>query len=267
MPKISPLASVDPKARLADDVEVGPFCVVGPDVVLSEGTRLLSNAVVIGHTTLGKGNIVHPGVVLGSVPQDLKFKGEPTKLVVGDNNHFREHATVHIGTEKGGGLTSIGSNNLFMVNCHIGHDDQIGSRCILANNVMLAGHVVMGNNVILNGAVGVNAFVTIGDFAYIAGQARIHHDVPPFVKVSDDDRIRALNITGLKRAGFAEADIEALDEAARMIFFSRRMSFAQAVAQYDTMNGINAHVKSMIEFLRRRDAGRHGRYLESKRPK
>jgi UDP-N-acetylglucosamine acyltransferase len=140
---------------------------------------------------------------------------------------------------------------------------------VIANNVMLAGHVVVGNNVILNGAVGVNAFVTIGDFAYIAGAARIHHDVPPFVKVSGEDEVRALNAVGLKRAGMSEADIEALDNAARTLFFNRRKAFQSAVKEFDMTNGngVNPHVKVMVEFLRRRDLGKHGRYLESRRGK
>jgi len=258
---------VDPKAKLAEDVEVGPFCLVGPDVTLGSGTRLLSHAVVTGHTTLGAGNVIHPYAVIGGDPQDLKYKGAPTRLVIGDNNQIREHVTIHVGTEKGGGVTSVGSNNLLMVNAHIGHDVQLGSRCIIANNVMIAGHVVIGNNVVLNGAAGLNAFVTIGDFAYIGGAARIHHDVPPFVKVSGDDEIRALNTTGLKRAGVSQCDIDALEEAARAIFFNRRRPFAEAIAEFDTKNGINAHVKQMVEFLHRRNLGKHGRYLESLRNK
>jgi UDP-N-acetylglucosamine acyltransferase len=272
MPKIDRLASVDPKANLADDVEVGPFCVVGPDVTLGAGTRLLSHVVVTGHTKIGQRNIFHPHSVVGGPPQDLKYKGEPTGLEIGNDNHIRENCTIHIGTTygskiNGGGITRIGDNNLLMVNVHVAHDVQIGSRCIIANNVMIAGHVVIGNNVILNGAVGINQWVTIGDFVYAVGAARIHHDVPPFVKVSDQDEIRALNEVGLKRAGLSEVDIEALEDAVRRLFNSRRKAFSAAMSEFDTMNGINSHVKTMIEFLRRRDIGKHGRYLESLRKK
>jgi UDP-N-acetylglucosamine acyltransferase len=152
-----------------------------------------------------------------------------------------------------------------MVNAHIGHDAQFGSRCILGNNVMIAGHVVCGNNVVLLGGAGVHHFVTIGDFAFIAGAARIHHDVPPFVKVADDDKIRALNEVGLRRAGVPEADIQELDDVARRLFFARKGSFAAAMAEFDTMNGLNPSVKHLLEFLRRRNTGKHGRYLESLR--
>jgi UDP-N-acetylglucosamine acyltransferase len=152
-----------------------------------------------------------------------------------------------------------------MVNTHIGHDVQIGNRCIIANNVMFAGHVVCGNNVAIMGAVGIHHFVTIGDYAYIAGAARIHHDVPPFVKVADDDKIRALNAVGLRRAGFAECDIEELEDATRRLFVAKEKPFSVKLAEFDTLNGINPHVKQMVEFLRRRDAGKNGRYLESLR--
>lgn len=267
MPKISPLACVDPHATLADDVEVGPYCVIGPDVVIGPGTRLISHVVVTGCTTIGRNNVIYPHAVLGGPPQDLKYKGSPTRLEIGDNNQIREAVTIHTGTEKGGGVTRVGSNNLLMVNAHIGHDVQLGSRCILANNVMLAGHVVVGDNVAMMGAAGVHHFVTVGEFAYIAAYARIHHDVPPFVKASDDDVIRGLNTVGLRRAGFAEQDILALKEAARRLFIRRNKPFAAAMAEFDTMNGLNPHVKRMIEFLHRRNQGKHGRYLESLRAK
>lgn len=265
MPKISPQSQVDPSARLADDVEVGPFCLVGPNVSIGAGCKLLSHVVIAGHSTIGKNNTFHPHSVIGGPPQDLKYRGAPTRLEIGDDNHFRENVTVHTGTEKGGGITRVGNQNLLMVNCHIGHDCQIGSRCILSNNVMIAGHVVIGDNVAMMGGVGVHHFVTIGEYAYIAGYARVHHDVAPFVKVADDDEVRGLNSVGLKRAGFSDADIEELEQIVRHLFYAREKPFGVKLREFDTGNGTNQHVKRMIEFLRLRDAGRHGRYLESKR--
>jgi len=272
MSKISPFAAVDPRAELADDVEVGPFCVIGPNVCLHSGNRLLSHVVITGRTTVGKNNIFHPHAVIGGVPQDLKYRGEDTCLEIGERNVIREAVTIHIGTENGGkingdGVTRIGNENLLMVNCHIGHDAQFGNRCVLANNVMIAGHVVCGDNVSIMGAAGVHHLVTIGDFAYIAAEARVTHDVPPFVKVSDGDQVRGLNSVGLQRGGFKGPDIAEIDDAARQLFYSRdkEKSFAQVLAEFDTLNGINPHVKKMIEFLRRRDLGKHGRYLESLR--
>jgi UDP-N-acetylglucosamine acyltransferase len=267
MMKISPLAVVDPNARVADDVEIGPFCVVGPEVLIGSGCVLMSHVILTGHTTIGTGNVFHPHAVIGGPPQDLKYRGAPTRLEIGNGNTFREAVTIHRGTEKGGGCTRVGDNNLLMVNAHIGHDVQLGSRCILANNVMLAGHIVLGNNIMLNGGVGVNAWVTIDDYAYIGGYARIHHDVPPFVKVDGADQIRGLNSIGLKRAGFGDADVDALEEATRRLFYAREKPFAVAMAEFDTMNGLNPHVKRLLEFMRRRNTGKNGRYLEAHRPK
>ena len=272
MSKISPLAAIDPRAQLADDVEIGPFCVIGPGVRLGCGNRLLSHVVITGNTTIGEGNVFHPHCVIGGVPQDLKYRGEDTRLEIGDRNVIREAVTIHIGTDNGGkinggGVTRLGNDNLLMVNCHIGHDAQFGNRCILANNVMIAGHVVCGDNVAMMGAAAVHHLVTLGDFAYLAASTRATHDVPPFVKVSDANQIRGLNSVGLQRAGFKDVDIEAVYDAARRMFFDRdkEKSFSQVLAEFDTMNGINPHVKYMIEFLRRRDLGKHGRFLESLR--
>ncbi|HEX2970797.1 MAG TPA: acyl-ACP--UDP-N-acetylglucosamine O-acyltransferase [Tepidisphaeraceae bacterium] len=264
--KISPHAIVDPKAQLASDVEVGPFCVIGPDVTIGPGCRLYNNVTVMGHTVIGRDNILYPHVVLGAPPQDRKYRGAPTRLEVGDGNHVRESVTMHIGTEKGGGVTRVGSNNLFMVNTHIGHDVQLGSHCTIANNVMLAGHVIVGDYVAMAGAVGIHHFVTVGDYAFLCAFSRIHHDVPPFVKVDGSDEVRGLNKVGLERAGMAAADIDAIDEAIRRLFY-RDKPFSTALAEFDTLNGLNRHVKHLVEFLRRRDLGKYGRYLESHRSK
>jgi UDP-N-acetylglucosamine acyltransferase len=263
-PRVSPLALVDPRASIGENVEVGPFCIIGPDVTLGAGNKLVSHVVITGHTTVGSNNVFHPNCVIGDNPQDLKFKGETCHLEIGDENVFREAVTIHVGTKPGGGVTRIGSNNLLMVNAHVGHDVTLGNRCILANNVMIAGHIVIGNNVVLNGAVGIGAFVTIGDFAYIAGASRIHHDVPPFMKVSDDDRVRGLNAIGLRRGGVSEDDISALEEASRLLF-SRRTPQAQAMQELASRNGHHPRITQVLEFLRRRDSGKHGRYLEGLR--
>src|SRR5688572_861689 len=264
-PRIHPLAEVDPRALIAEDVEIGPFCIVGPDVTLGPGNELKSHVVITGHTTVGRDNVFHPNCVIGGAPQDRKYRDEPTRLVIGDGNVFREAVTVHVGTEKGGGVSRVGDDNLLMINSHLGHDVAMGSHCTLANNVMIAGHVVIGDYVNMMGGAGLHHFVSIGDYAFLAGYCRIHHDVPPFVKVADDDSIRGVNVVGLRRAGFAEEDVEAIESATRRLFYGRDRAFSRALAEFDTMNGINPHVKRMVEFLQRRDTGRHGRYLESLR--
>jgi len=249
---------------------VGPFCVVGPQVTIGAGCKLLSHVVITGITTIGEKNTFHPHSVIGGPPQDLKYSGEPTQLGVGNNNVFRECVTVNTGTVQGGkifggGVTRVGDNNLLMVNAHLGHDVQLGSRCIISNNSMIAGHVIIGNGVAMMGGVGVHHFVSIGDYSYIAGYAQIHHDAPPFVKVDGSDKVRALNTVGLRRAGFTDDDVAALKEAVRKIWFTKGISFNQAIASFDLMNGINPQVKHMIEFLHRRNAGKNGRYLEGLR--
>lgn len=266
MPKISPLALVDPKARLADDVEVGPFCVIGPDVTLGSGCRLLNHVTLTGVTTIGKNNTFHPNCVIGGAPQDKKFKGTPTRLEIGDGNLIREAVTIHTGTEKGGGITRVGNDNLLMVNAHLGHDVQLGSNCIIANNVMVAGHVVIGNSVAIMGGVGIHHFVTIGDFAYLGGFARIHHDVPPFVKIDGDDEVRGLNSVGLKRGGYDPQDIQALEDACRQLFY-RDKPFSVALAEISSNNGSNPHIQKLVQFLHKRNEGKHGRFLESLRAK
>jgi UDP-N-acetylglucosamine acyltransferase len=264
-PKISPQAVVDEKAEIDESVEIGPFCVIGPHVKIGPGCKLLNNVTILGHTTIGRDNIFFPNAVIGAAPQDLKYRGAPTRLTIGDGNVFREAATVHVGTEKGGGVTRVGNSNLIMINVHLGHDVQLGNRCVISNNVMIAGHVIIDDNVSMMGLVGIHHFVTIGKFAYLGGAARIHHDVPPFVKVDGEDKVRALNTIGLKRAGFSDDDIACLKEAVRKIWFGRKKAFSQSLAEFALMNGINPHVKEMIEFLRRRDSGKHGRYLEGQR--
>ncbi|HEY7118565.1 MAG TPA: acyl-ACP--UDP-N-acetylglucosamine O-acyltransferase [Tepidisphaeraceae bacterium] len=267
MPKISQQSVVDPRAELASDVEVGPFCVVGPDVRIGPGCRLIAHVMLTGRTTVGSGNVFHPNCVIGGPPQDLKYKGEAnSSLVIGDDNQIREAVTLHAGTEKGGGITRIGSNNLLMVNAHVGHDAHVGNGCVLANNVMLAGHVVVGDNVVLSGGAASHHFVRISDYVFVAGYSRIKKDVPPFVKVQDDT-VWDTNSMGLRRNGFLEGDIEAIEDAVRRLFISKKKTFAEAIAEFDTMNGINPHVKRLVEFLRERDLGKNGRYLERARRK
>lgn len=267
MPKISPQAVIDPKAQIADDVEIGPFCVIGPDVSIGQGCRLVNSVTVMGHTSIGPENVFYPNVVIGGPPQDKGYKGDPTRVEIGQNNLFRESVTVHRGTVKGGGITRVGNGNYFMVNSHLGHDVQIGSQCILANNVMIAGHVIVGDKVNMSGGVGVHHFVTIGELAFIGGYSRIHHDVPPYFKVDGADQVRGVNVVGMRRSGFIDDDIDALEDVCRRLFYTDERPFAAVMAEFDTLNGLRPCVKRVIEFLRQRDRGRHGRYLEGRRVK
>ena len=261
---VHPSAIVAPGAELDSGVEVGPYAVIGPRVRVGKHTWVGPHAVIEGHTTLGRENRVFQFASVGAVPQDKKYRGAPTQLDIGKGNVFREAVTVHSGTEKGGGVTRVGDDNLLMVNAHVGHDCQLASNCVIANNVMIAGHVIIGSGVAMMGGVGVHHFVRIGDYAYLGGYSRIHRDVPPFVKIDGADEVRGLNTVGLRRAGFCDEDIAALKEACRNLFY-RDKPFAKALADFDTQNGLNPHVCKMIEFLRQRDLGKYGRYQESLR--
>src|SRR5688572_16187135 len=267
-PKISTQAVVDKNAEIADDVEIGPFCVIGPDVKIGPGCRLLNSVTILGDTTIGRENVFFPNTVIGGAPQDKKYKGARTKLTIGNGNVFREAVSVHLGTEKGGGLTTVGDNNLLMVNAHIGHDARLGSNCVLANNVMIAGHVLIGDHVAMMGGAAVHHFCIIGEYAYIGAYSRIHHDVPPYCKIDGPDLVRGLNTVGLRRAGFSEPDIKGLDRAFRHLFIGRKKPFAVAMAELESMNGeLTEHATHLLAFLRRRNTDRNGRYLESLRAK
>lgn len=264
MAKISPHALIDPKARLAEDVEVGPFCVIGPDVTIDAGCRLYNNVTIMGNVSIGPGNVIHTNAVIGSPPQDRKYAGAATRIQIGTRNIIREAVTIHLGTERGGGVTRIGDNNFLMINTHVGHDVQIANNCVLTNNTMIAGHVVCGDNVYMMGGVGINHFVTIGEFSFIGGYARIHHDVPPFLKVDGSDVIRGLNVVGLRRGGLSAQDVAALEEAYRRLFGrAKDVPFSIAMAEFNTLNGMTTHVKRLIDFLQRRTVSRHGRHLQS----
>ena len=262
--RIHPQAIIEDGAEIADDVEIGPFCVIGPKVKIGPGCRLLNSVTILGNTTLGRDNICFPGVVLGASPQDKKFRGEDTQLIIGNANVFRELVTIHVGTVKGGGLTRVADNNLLMVNSHLGHDVQFGSHCILANNCMIAGHVNIGDYVNMMGVAGVHHKVTIGEYAFIGGAARVHFDVPPFVKVDGADEIRGFNKVGLRRSGnFTDVDIKAIDAAYRVLFGRKKKPLSEAMSEFDLQNEANPHVKRLLEFLQRRTSGKHGRYLDT----
>lgn len=266
MPTISPHALVDPAAQIADDVEIGPFCVIGPGVTLGAGTRLMNSVTVMGNTVIGTNNTIFTNAVIGGPPQDKKFKGGANiRVEIGNDNIFREGVTIHAGTEAGGGITRLGNNNMLLVNAHVGHDATVGDNCTLINNAMLGGHVILNNNVTLGGCAGIFQRVTLGEFCFITAFSRITHDAPPFMKIDGPNIVRGVNVVGLRRGGFANADIEAIDDAARRLFYYRSKPFAAAIAEFDMMNGVNPHVKTLIEFMRRRDQGKGGRYLEGQR--
>ncbi len=226
--RIHPTAIVHPEASLGEDVEIGPYAVVGAGVELGARTRLMAHAIVEGPARLGADNTVFPFAVIGTAAQDKRHAEGPGRLDVGSGNVFREHVTVHRGTS--GRATAVGDHNLFMAGSHAAHDTRIGSHVILANGVQLAGHVKVEDYANFGGLAAVAQFVRIGESAFVAGGAMCERDVPPFVVVQGDRaRVRALNKVGLRRRGIEEASVAALGHAYAAIFTSKRPR-AEAIA-------------------------------------
>lgn len=243
-------AVVDPAARLGDGVQVGPFCCVGPDVELGDGVRLVSHVVVDGRTRIGAGTVVYPFAVLGTPPQDLKYRGETSELVIGKNNRIREHVTMNPGTEGGGMLTRVGDNGLFMVGSHVAHDCLIGSNVILANNATLAGHVLVGDYAILGGLSAVHQFVRIGHHAMIGGMSGVENDVIPYgLVMGERARLSGLNLVGLERRGFRRDAIQALRSAYRMLF-GPEGTLAERVDEVESSFIGNGAVGDIVAFIR-----------------
>ena len=219
MSKIHATAVIDPKAQIGNNVSVGPFCVIGANVTLGDNVELKSHVVVDGHTSIGEGTRVFPFASLGHAPQDLKYKGEPSQLIIGKNNTIREHATMNPGTESGGMKTIVGDNGLFMMAIHIAHDCIIGDRVIMANNATLGGHVHVGDNVLIGGLAAVHQFVRIGSFAVIGGMSGVESDVIPYGRVKGERaHLAGLNLVGLERGGFEKDTVKTLQKVTKQLF-------------------------------------------------
>jgi len=215
---IHPLAAVDPTAKIGSHVKIGPFCVIESDVVIGDACILESHVIVKQATMLGTENHVFDGAVLGGYPQHLHMPEKPGRVVIGSGNTIRENVTVHRAMEHGG-VTSIGDDNLLMVNAHVAHDCRLGSHTIITNNVMLAGHVTVADKAYLSGAAAMHQFTRVGTLAMVGGQAHATRDVPPFVTVDGlSSLVVGLNQVGLRRAGFDAKDIRQLKEAYRLIY-------------------------------------------------
>ena len=246
---IHPTAIVDRHAELDSSAEVGPYAVIGPKVKIGARTRVGPHAVIEGDTTLGEGNVVFQFAAVGAIPQDLKYAGEPTRLMIGNTNQIREFATVHIGTAGGGGVTRIGNGCLLMANSHVAHDVQLGDGCILANSVALAGHVAVEDHVIFGGLAAVHQFTRIGRLAFVSGGAMVTQDVPPYVTVQGDRaEVVGINTVGLSRAHFDE-HAQARVKAAFKVIFRSKMGLREAVAHVKAEYGGNAEIDHFISFL------------------
>lgn len=263
--RIAPTAIVDPRAELADDVEIGHFCVIGPKVTIGRGTRLQNNVTVTGRTILGRFNHVFPYTVIGNEPQDLTYRGSDSQVVIGDYNVLRESVTVNRGTEKEDGVTSIGDRCYFMAGCHIAHDCKLGHRIIMANSTLLGGHVHIHDDATLSGSIGVVHFTTIGSFSFVGGLTKVLHDVPPYMLVEGTPAVpRCVNRVALKRHDFSPEDIRAISEAHRLLYRSK-VGLDHAREMLRASDLLVPAVNHLLSFVQHQHEGRNGRGRERRK--
>lgn len=248
-------AIIEEGAQIGENVKIGPYCVIGPHVKLEDRVLLKSHVVIEGHTSLGEGTQVYPFASLGSAPQDLKYGGEASRLIIGKNNVIREHVTMNPGTQGGHMETRIGDNGLFMVACHVAHDCVIGNNVVMANNATLAGHVQVGNFVVIGGLAAVHQFIRIGDYAIIGGMSGVENDVIPYGRVKGERaHLAGLNLVGLERRGFSKDEIRGLQRAFNQLFgdegtLEQRMeAVTQDFANDDTIMKIINFAKEKTKF-------------------
>jgi len=241
-------AIIDNKAKIASSVKVGAYTVIGPNVEIKENVTIHSHVSIFGNTSIGKGNKIYPFTSIGNDPQDLKYNGEETKLIIGDNNRIREYVTINPGTIGGGGLTKIGNNCLFMISSHVAHDCYVGNNVIIANNVPLGGHAIIEDNVVIGGNSAVQQFTRIGKMAMIGGMTGVLHDVIPYgLSTGNRNILQGLNLIGLRRAKFENKEILGLSEAYKEIFATKNL-----IENISKLNGAfkeNPLVKNVIEFI------------------
>ncbi len=254
--KIHPSAVVDAAAKIPASCVIGPFCYVGAEVEMGEQCELISHVVLHGPACIGARNRIYPFVSIGMGPQDLSYKGEPTRIEIGDDNQIREFATIHRGTVKGGGMTSIGSHTLIMAYAHIAHDCHIGDGVIMANAATLAGHVTVEDYAVVGALCPVHQFVRIGRYAYIGGGTTITKDVLPFSKTSAVRDVHAYgaNTVGLERRGFSPERLRKIQHAFRVLLASK-LNTTQAIERLCGDGELGEDVECLIQFIRKSERG------------
>ena len=241
-------AIIDPKTKISSNVSIGPYTVIGPDVEIGENTIIHSHVNIAGHTKIGKRNKIYPFASIGNDPQDLKYNGEKTKLIIGDKNIIREYVTINPGTVNDGGKTIIGNNCLFMISSHVAHDCLVGNNVIIANNVPLGGHVIIDDNVVIGGNSAVQQFTRIGKMAMIGGMTGVLHDVIPYgLSTGNRNSLQGLNLIGLRRAKFENKEILGLSEAYKKIFSTKNLT--ENISKLNVSFKDNVLVKEVIEFI------------------
>tara|TARA_B110000967_G_scaffold189826_1_gene213910 strand:- start:400 stop:1179 length:780 start_codon:yes stop_codon:yes gene_type:complete len=241
-------AIIDPKAKISSNVNIGPYVVIGPKVEINENTTIESHVNISGHTKIGKENKIYPFASIGNDPQDLKFNGENTKLIIGDKNTIREYVTINPGTVGGGEITKIGNNCLFMISSHVAHDCVVGDNVIIANNVPLGGHAIIEDHVVIGGNSAVQQFTRIGKMAMIGGMTGVLHDVIPYgLSTGNRNSLQGLNLIGLRRSNFENKEILALSEAYKEIFATKNLT--ENISKLNGSFKDNPLVKEVIEFI------------------
>ena len=241
-------AIIDPKAKIASNVKIGAYSIIGPDVEVNENTIIHSHVSISGQTIIGKENKIYPFASVGNDPQDLKYNGEKTKLIIGDNNTIREYVTINPGTIGGGGKTKIGNNCLFMISSHVAHDCIVGDNVIIANNVPLGGHAIIEDNVVIGGNSAVQQFTRIGKMAMIGGMTGVLHDVIPYgLSTGNRNSLQGLNLIGLRRAKFENKDILELSDAYKKIFATKNIN--ENIKKLNGSFQENSLVKNVIDFI------------------
>ena len=239
---------IDSKAKIADNVEIGPYCVIGPRVEIKSNTIIYSHVNISGKTIIGQRNKIYPISSIGNHPQDLKYNNEETELIIGDDNTIREHVTINPGTVGGGGKTIIGNECLFMISSHVAHDCVVGNNVIIANNVPLGGHAILEDNVVIGGNSAVQQFTRIGKMAMIGGMTGVLHDVIPYgLSTGNRNSLQGLNLIGLRRAKFENKDILGLSEAYKKIFVSKNIN--ENISKLNGSFQNNPLIKNVIEFI------------------
>ena len=240
-------AIIDSKAKIDKNVQIGPYCIIGPNVEIGDNTIIESHVCISGNTKIGKGNKFYPFVSIND-PQDLKYNGEPTNLIIGDNNKIREFVTINPGTVGGGSKTVIGNNCLFMISSHVAHDCYVGNNVIIANNVPLGGHAIIEDNVVIGGNSAVQQFTRIGKMAMIGGMTGVLNDVIPYgLSTGNRNSLQGLNLIGLRRAKFENKDILGLSEAYKEIFATKNLT--ENISKLNGSFKDNPLVKEVIEFI------------------
>ena len=245
---IHPTAIINNKSKISNDVEIGPYCIIGPNVELGSKTKLHSHVSIIGNTKIGANNEIFPFVSIGTDPQDLKYKGEKNSIIIGNNNKFREYVNINPGTEQGGTVTKLGNNNLLMVYCHVAHDCNLGDNVVLANNVQVGGHVIIQDNAIVGGSCAIHQFSRIGKLAMVGGMTGVLSDVIPFgLSLGNRNNLVGLNLIGLRRAKISNDDIKILQKSYDVIFSNQ--NFRSNIDNLNSDLKDNKYVKIIIDFI------------------